>query len=68
MVEEDRLFRFNVYHGLAGVGLEEYENVHIIADFTDEYLEKFDTTRDVVKCVNTMKSGGQRLNYIGGEG
>ncbi|RDW58457.1 hypothetical protein BP5796_12387 [Coleophoma crateriformis] len=68
MVEEDRLFRFNVYHGLADVGLEEYENVHIIADFTDEYLEKFDTMRDVVKCVNTMKEGGQRLNYVGGEG
>jgi hypothetical protein len=68
MVAEDRLFRFNVYHGLADVGLEEFKAVDRIADHTDHYLSQYDTTRDIEKCASAMKSGGQRLNYIGGEG
>ncbi|KAH0559941.1 hypothetical protein GP486_003538 [Trichoglossum hirsutum] len=68
MVKNDRLFRFNVYHGLADVGLEEYNAVDRIADHTDHYLGQYDTAREIEKCVDAMRSGGQRLNFIGGEG
>lgn len=67
MVREGRLFRFNVFHGLADVGLHEHEHVNLIADHTDAYLRLPDTRRDVIDCVSKMKEVGQRLDYIGGE-
>ena len=68
MIAKDRLFRFNVYHGLADVGLEEHKATDRIADHTDHYLGQYDTTRDVQRCVSSMAAGGQRLNYMGGRG
>ena len=39
MVAEDRLFRFNVFHGLADVGLEEWKEKEKMANSTQTYLE-----------------------------
>ena len=68
LVEQGRLFRFNVYHGLSEVGLEEYEAVDRIAEYTQHYLGQFDTMRDLELCVKAMNSGGQRLNIMGQKG
>jgi hypothetical protein len=68
MINADRLFRFNVIHGLAGVGLAEHQAVDKIEAHTATYLKKFDTARDVEQCAISLKETGQRLGYIAGEG
>ncbi len=68
MISADRLFRFNVIHGLAEVGLAEHEAVGKIAAHTATYLKKFDTARDIERCATSLKGTGQRLGYIAGEG
>jgi len=68
MINADRLFRFNVFHGLADVGLAEHEAVGKVAAHTATYLKKFDTARDVERCASSLKETGQRLGYIAGEG
>ncbi|KAF2395740.1 phospholipase, patatin family protein [Trichodelitschia bisporula] len=68
MIQNGRLFRFNVQHGLASVGLEEYQHVDSIAGHTGKYLTQFDTRLDVERCTAALKNGGQRLNYIAGAG
>jgi hypothetical protein len=68
MINANRLFRFNVIHGLAGVGLAEHEAVDKIAAHTATYLKKFDAARDVEQCAISLKETGQRLGYIAGEG
>ncbi|KFY38174.1 hypothetical protein V495_06714 [Pseudogymnoascus sp. VKM F-4514 (FW-929)] len=45
MISEQRLFRFDVTHGLAEVGLEEYKSVDKISDATDHYLDQEDITQ-----------------------
>ncbi|RPA79808.1 FabD/lysophospholipase-like protein [Ascobolus immersus RN42] len=66
-VRTGRMYRFNVFHGLADVGLHEHEFTNLIADHTDAYLRMPDTRMQVMRCVATMKEAGQRLDYIGGE-
>jgi hypothetical protein len=68
MVANDRLFRFNVYHGLSQVGLAEHEAVDRIADFTQQYLDQEETRSGIKKCVTSMITGGQRLNIAGQQG
>lgn len=68
MILEDRLFRFNVYHGLAEVKLEEYKAIEQIESHTGTYLRKFDTACEVEKCATALRDCGQRLGYIAGEG
>jgi hypothetical protein len=60
MVEANRLFRFNV-QGLGDVGLQEYEAIDRISGDTHHYLEDFDTSREIEKCVNALNEGVQRL-------
>jgi hypothetical protein len=54
MVNQGRLFRFNVYHGLADVGLEEYKETARIADATQTYLEQGETGMKFRDCVNQL--------------
>ncbi|KIX01820.1 uncharacterized protein Z518_09547 [Rhinocladiella mackenziei CBS 650.93] len=68
MINADRLFRFNVFHGLADAGLAEHEAVNKAEAHTGTYLKRFDTARDVERCANALKETGQRLGYIAGGG
>ena len=68
MVQSNRLYRFNVYHGLANVGLEEYKAANIISAHTNTYLDVPHVTRSVNTCVEGLRSGGQRLGYATLEG
>lgn len=54
MVDEQCLYRFNVYHGLAEVGLEEYKEKAKIADATQTYLTQGETKQKVRACVNQL--------------
>lgn len=68
MVRKGRVFRFNVTQGLAAVGLEEHEAMDRIATYTDDYLDDLDVFYTVEKCVETLRSGGQRLGLTSPEG
>jgi hypothetical protein len=68
MIEQNRLFRFNVQRGLADIGLEEYKHTDAIQAHTNTYLNAWDTKRDMEACVLALKDTGQRLNIITGEG
>ena len=68
MVENGRLFRFNVERGMGSVGLEDYKAIGRVASFTDLYLQNPDVVLSIKKCAKIMQEGGQRLGYIGGKG
>lgn len=68
MIRNGRLYRFNVLHGLADVGLEEHQAVNKIATYTDRYLDDPDTFDMVQACVNNLHLGGQRLGIRPEEG
>jgi predicted acylesterase/phospholipase RssA len=55
MANAHRLFRFNVYHGLADVGLEEYKERAKIADATFAYLSVGETRQKLRYCVKELK-------------
>lgn len=54
MADQQCLYRFNVYHGLAEVGLEEYKEKAKIADATQAYLMQGETDQKVRACVNKL--------------
>jgi predicted acylesterase/phospholipase RssA len=54
MVAENRLFRFNVFHGLADVGLEEWREKERVANSTQTYLEKGEIIQKVKLCVGKV--------------
>ena len=56
MASEDLLFRFNVYHGLADIGLEEYREIPAIADATEEYLGKGETVKKLDACIGRLRA------------
>jgi hypothetical protein len=68
LITDNRLFRFNVLHGLADIGLQEHEAIGPIRAHTATYLKKFDTAQDVEQCANALHQTVQRLGYITGEG
>lgn len=68
MLDQGRLYRFNVNQGLGSLGLEEHEAIGDIAEFTERYMEDSETARKLAQCVRIMKEGGQRLHYVGGDG
>ncbi len=53
MVDNGRLFRFNVAHGLAQIGLE-YKEVNSIADATETYLDNGETEQKMKACVKSL--------------
>jgi predicted acylesterase/phospholipase RssA len=54
IIERNLFFRFNVYHGLAEVGLEEFKETAKIADATHNYLEEVDTRQRMRKCISML--------------
>lgn len=51
MTDNELLYRFNVFHGLAEVGLEEYKESRKIADATHAYMSSGETRRHWSKCL-----------------
>lgn len=68
MIAANRLYRFNVFHGLADVGLAEHEAAGKVVAHTATYLKKYDTAREVELCASSLSETSQRLGYIAGEG
>lgn len=68
MIDDGRLYRFNVLHGLADVKLDEWDALEDIWAHTSSYLRSIDTKREFENCAEVLKGGGQRLGYIAGEG
>ena len=54
MVDQKCLYRFNAYHGLAEVGLEEYKEKAKIADATQTYLMQGETNQKVRAWVDQV--------------
>jgi predicted acylesterase/phospholipase RssA len=54
MVDQNRLYRFNVFHGLADVGLEEWKEKEKIANTTQTYLERGDIQRLAGLCIEQI--------------
>lgn len=54
MVDQGCLYRFNVYHGLAEVGLDEHKEQSMIASATQVYLEQGETGAKVQACVGEL--------------
>jgi predicted acylesterase/phospholipase RssA len=52
----NRLFRFNVYHGLGTIGLDESKELHQIASRTRTYLRDPDVVSRAKSCVAEFKS------------
>jgi hypothetical protein len=55
MARANRLFRFNVYHGLGEIGLDESKEIPQIASRTRTYLRDPDITRKAIECVAALK-------------
>ena len=68
MVRNGRLYRFNVMHGLANIGLQEHQALSSIATYTDNYLDDPDIFDMVQSCVENLSRGGQRMGYASAEG
>ena len=56
MISMNRLFRFNVYHGLGTIGLDESKELHQIASRTRTYLRDPDVVSRAKSCVAAFKS------------
>lgn len=53
--EQKRYFRFNVDHGLQGIGLEEYAEQGTIEAATDKYLKHTEQKARVRYCIQNLK-------------
>jgi hypothetical protein len=58
MVVKNRLYRFNVFHGLTDVGLEEWKEKEKIANATQTYLERGDIQRLANLCIEQLCKPG----------
>ncbi len=54
MVAQNRLFRFNVLHGLAEVGLEEFREREKIANTTETYLDRGEIQHLAISCIEQL--------------
>ena len=54
MVKDNLLFRFSVTHGLADVGLEEYNEVPRITDATETYLDHGETGEKLAAYIERL--------------
>ena len=69
LIANGRLYRFNVTDGsMATIGIEEYQAAAKIAAYTNSHLDDPDVAESVAKCVQNLRSGGQRLGYASLEG
>lgn len=55
-VEKGRAFRFNVDHGLEGVGLAEWKEGDLLESTAATYLGKRGTIGDVRACVENLRA------------
>ena len=55
-VQDDLLFRFSVYHGLADIELDEYKKVSAIADGTEVYLDQGETLKKLEVCIARLRA------------
>jgi predicted acylesterase/phospholipase RssA len=55
MVSANMLFRFNVYHGLGTIGLDESKEIHQIASRTRTYINEPEVVRKAKRCVIAFK-------------
>jgi len=60
MIDQNRLYRFNVFHGLADVGLQEWKEKEKIANTTQTYLERENTLRMTKLCIEQLCKQGVR--------
>jgi hypothetical protein len=58
MVDQKRLYRFNVFHGLADVGLEESKEIEKIVNTTQTYLEGGDIQQMANSCIEQLCKQG----------
>ncbi|KAF2752264.1 FabD/lysophospholipase-like protein [Sporormia fimetaria CBS 119925] len=65
MVQNDLLFRFNVYHGLSHIGLEEYKEISAIADATEVYLDHGETLKKLEACIGRLQATIAEGNNFG---
>jgi hypothetical protein len=56
LVDNGLLFRFNVYHGLKSIGLQEFKEIDAIADATEHYLDQRETGRQLSACVRNLSN------------
>jgi len=62
MVHQNRYHRFNVFHGLTDVGLEESKEKEKMANTTQTYLTKGETQKLLNSCIQQLcKSGPPRV-------
>ena len=54
IIQRNAFFRFNVFHGLAAVGLEEYKEKALIADSTQSYLSLAESQQKAKSCVERL--------------
>jgi hypothetical protein len=54
MAKQNLLFRFNVTHGLADIGLEEYREIGAMADATQTYMENGETGEKLNTCIGKL--------------
>ena len=55
MLDADRLYRFNVLHRLAEIGLEEYKEISKVADATQAYLNDGELRAKYRKCLAQLQ-------------
>ena len=55
LVRANKLFRFNVYHGLGEIGLDESKEIPQIAARTRTYLRDPEVTQKATACVTALK-------------
>jgi WD domain, G-beta repeat/Patatin-like phospholipase len=60
LVLANRLFRFNVYHGLGMIGLDESKEMHQIASRTRTYLREPEVVLKAKLCVLAFKTAAAR--------
>lgn len=54
VLQRNAFFRFQVFHGLAEIGLEEYRLINRIASATETYLNLNETITRRKKCVESL--------------
>jgi ankyrin repeat protein/predicted acylesterase/phospholipase RssA len=77
LADKSLYFRFNVVHGLAHIGLQEYRKVGLITEATRTYVSQGETNRSLLACIrklladvttdniNTAMSKGQSEAILG---
>jgi predicted acylesterase/phospholipase RssA len=61
MLHQNRLYRFNVCHGLADIGLNESKEKEKIANTTQIYLEKAENRSRARSCIEQLSEESSRL-------